>query len=41
MNFKVDAFNAVFKNMNAEIQTGRKLFADMLRDILKHMSENS
>ena len=33
MNFKVYAFNAVFKNMNAEIVTGRKLLADMLRFI--------
>ena len=41
MNFKVDAFNAVFKNMNAEIATATNLSSDMLRVILKHMRENS
>ncbi len=41
MKFKGNTSYAVFKNMNAEIATGRNLFSDMLRVILKHMRENS
>ncbi len=41
MKFKVDAFIAVFKNMKAEIVTGRNLLSDMLSYTYAHENVNT